>query len=86
MKVWPWALSKREIFGQELLESGLITRTDVHEMLDGMSRTIFYRMRKQWQVQRTPFREPVQEIMPPKGGSLFRNVEVMAFFKAKGYL
>lgn len=68
------------------IELVLITRTEVQKMLGGISRTTFYRMRQQWQLQGTPFPEPVLDIMPPKGGSLYRYAEVMAFFKARGYL
>lgn len=68
------------------LEPVLITRTEVQKMLGGISRTTFYRMRQRWQLQGTPFPEPVRDIMPPKGGALYRYVEVIAFFKARGYL
>lgn len=68
------------------IEPVLITRTEVQKMLGGISRTTFYRMRQHWQLQGTPFPESVRDIMPPKGGSLYRYVEVMAFFKARGYL
>lgn len=70
----------------EGLQPVLITRSEVQKMLGGLSRTTFYRMRKQWQLEGTPFPEPVRDIMPPKGGALYRYVEVIAFFKARGYL
>ncbi|CAM6189508.1 helix-turn-helix transcriptional regulator [Citrobacter freundii] len=68
------------------LEPVLITRTDIQKMLGGISRTTFYRMRQRWQLEGTPFPEPVDDFMPPKGGALYRYAEVMAFFKARGYL
>ena len=68
------------------VEPVLITRSDIQRMLGGISRTTFYRMRKRWLLQGTPFPEPVDGLMPPKGGALYRYVEVMAFFNLRGYL
>ena len=56
----------------------LVNRERVQEMLGGISRTTFYRKRKQWEESGTPF--------PPKGGALFRYVEVIQFCKDKGLL
>lgn len=54
----------------------LINRERVQEMLGGISRTTFYRKRKQWEQTGTPFPKEVTELHPPKGGALFRYVEV----------
>ncbi|GCB41941.1 hypothetical protein CITFRE_40760 [Citrobacter freundii] len=58
------------------LDPVLITRTDIQNMLGGISRTTFYRMRQRWKREGTPFPEPVNDIMPPKGGTLYRHKEV----------
>ncbi|MDW2593241.1 helix-turn-helix domain-containing protein [Citrobacter braakii] len=64
----------------------LVNRERVQEMLGGISRTTFYRKRKQWEQSGTPFPQEVEEIHPPKGGALFRYVEVIQFCKDKGLL
>lgn len=64
----------------------LVNRERVQEMLGGISRTTFYRKRKQWEESGTPFPQEVEEIHPPKGGALFRYVEVIQFCKDKGLL
>lgn len=64
----------------------LINRERVQEMLGGISRTTFYRKRKEWKQTATPFPAEVKEIHPPKGGSLYRYVEVVQFCKDKGLL
>ena len=51
------------------------------EMLGGISRTTFYRLRKKWENAGTPFPSPVTEIGTPKGGALYRYEEVMGFFR-----
>ena len=55
------------------LDPVLITRADIQNMLGGISRTTFYRMRQRWKREGTPFPEPVNDIMPPKGGTLYRH-------------
>lgn len=64
----------------------LINRERVQEMLGGISRTTFYRRRKEWEKTPTPFPKEVEEIHPPKGGSLFRYIEVIQFCRDKGLL
>ncbi|HFL4080120.1 TPA: helix-turn-helix domain-containing protein [Escherichia coli] len=64
----------------------LINRERVQEMLGGISRTTFYRKRKQWEQSGTPFPREVEEIHPPKGGALFRYKEVIQFCKYKGLI
>ncbi|ECZ3135431.1 helix-turn-helix domain-containing protein [Salmonella enterica] len=64
----------------------LINRERVQEMLGGISRTTFYRKRKQWEQTGTPFPKEVTELHPPKGGALFRYVEFIQFCKDKGLI
>ncbi|EBY1511222.1 helix-turn-helix domain-containing protein [Salmonella enterica subsp. enterica] len=64
----------------------LINRERVQEMLGGISRTTFYHKRKQWEQTGTPFPKEVTELHPPKGGALFRYVEVIQFCKDKGLI
>ncbi|EMA1800114.1 helix-turn-helix domain-containing protein [Cronobacter turicensis] len=64
----------------------LVNRERVQEMLGGISRTTFYRKRKQWESKGTPFPKQVEELNPAKGGALFRYHEVIQFFKDKGIL
>ncbi|MCS0528942.1 helix-turn-helix transcriptional regulator [Klebsiella grimontii] len=64
----------------------LITRTKVQEMLGGISRTTFYRLRKKWENAGTPFPSPVTEIGAPKGGVLYRYEQVMSFFSKMNLL
>lgn len=59
----------------------LITRTKIHEMLGGISRTTFYRLRKKWENAGTPFPSLFTKIGAPKGGALYRYEEVMGFFR-----
>lgn len=68
------------------IQQVLVNRERVQEMLGGISRTTFYRKRKQWEESGTPFPQEVEEIHPPKGGALFRYVEVIQFCKDKGLL
>ena len=64
----------------------LVNREHVQEMLGGISRTTFYRKRKQWESSGTPFPKEVEELHPAKGGALFRYQEVIQFCKDKGLL
>lgn len=64
----------------------LINRERIQEMLGGISRTTFYRKRKEWENSSTPFPKEVAELHPPKGGALYRYVEVIQFCRAKGLL
>lgn len=64
----------------------LICRTEIQEMLGGISRTTFYYKRKEWEKEGTPFPAPDKNHQPIKGGgTLYRYREVMNFFKSKGY-
>ncbi|MEG0280928.1 MAG: helix-turn-helix domain-containing protein [Morganella sp. (in: enterobacteria)] len=63
----------------------LICRSKIQGMLGGISRTTFYRKRKEWGEQGTPFPEPASDYAPIHGGALYKYSEVMAFFKSKGY-
>ena len=64
----------------------LVNRERVQEMLGGITRTTFYRKRKQWESSGTPFPKEVEELHPAKGGALFRYQEVIQFCKDKGLL
>lgn len=64
----------------------LINREQVQTMLGGISRTTFYRKRKKWQNEGTPFPSEVTEINAPKGGALFRYAEVIQFCVSIGLL
>lgn len=69
-----------------MIQPVLVNRESVQEMLGGISRTTFYRKRKEWELAGTPFPTEVKELHPPKGGALFRYVEVIQFCKEKGLL
>lgn len=64
----------------------LVNRESIQQMLGGISRTTFYRRRKEWELSGTPFPKEVAELHPPKGGALFRYIEVIQFCKTKGLL
>ena len=64
----------------------LVNREQVQKMLCGISRTTFYRKRKDWEKLGTPFPSEVTEICAPKGGALYRYAEVIQFCIDKGLL
>lgn len=68
------------------MQPALINREKVQEILGGISRTTFYKKRKQWEQQGTPFPDEVKEFSPVKGGMIYRYGDVMAFCQKKGLI
>ncbi|TBM25059.1 helix-turn-helix domain-containing protein [Hafnia alvei] len=62
----------------------LINRENVQKMLGGISRTTFYRRRKEWTRDGRPFPSEVQGVSVPKGGTLYRYDEVIQFCQSMG--
>lgn len=63
----------------------LINRENVQKMLGGISRTTFYRRRKEWEKGGCPFPPEVNGMAAPKGGTLYRYDEVMKFCQSMGF-
>ncbi len=63
----------------------LVNREAVQEMLGGISRSTFYKKRKEWESNGTPFPTEVKELNPAKGGAIFRYDEVMRFCQRMGF-
>jgi hypothetical protein len=68
------------------LQPVLVTRSSVQQMLGGMSRTTFWRRRKQWAEQGKPFPEPAPGTNPISGGEQYRYSDVMRFCRDHGFV
>ncbi|GAA0469353.1 helix-turn-helix domain-containing protein [Tatumella punctata] len=64
----------------------LINREDIQNMLGGISRTTFYKKRKVWEKEGTPFPSTVPEFHASRGGAIYRYDEVIDFCKMKGFI
>ncbi|WMT16028.1 hypothetical protein [Serratia fonticola] len=66
---------------QQNIQPLLITRDTVQYLLGGISRTTFWRRRKTWEEQGTPFPQPAPGTNPIRGGEQYRYKDVMDFFR-----
>ncbi|OMQ26871.1 hypothetical protein [Serratia oryzae] len=64
----------------------LITREKVQQLLGGMSRTTFWRRKKQWAKEGKPFPSPAPGTNPINGGEQYRFSDVMRFFRDHGFI
>jgi hypothetical protein len=64
----------------------LITREKVQQLLGGMSRTTFWRRKKQWAKEGKPFPSPAPGTNPINGGEQYRYSDVMRFFRDHGFI
>ncbi|MDA8499776.1 hypothetical protein [Citrobacter sp. Igbk 17] len=64
----------------------IINRETVQQMLGGISRTTFYRKRKQWLAAGTPFPNKAPGTNPGRGGEQYRYCDVMRFMEAQGFI
>lgn len=64
----------------------LITREKVQQLLGGMSRTTFWRRKKQWEKEGKPFPSPAPGTNPINGGEQYRYSDVMRFFRDHGFI
>ncbi|EKN3597731.1 hypothetical protein [Yersinia enterocolitica] len=66
------------------VEPILVTRVVVQNLLGGISRTTFWRKKKEWSEKGTPFPNPAPGTNPINGGDQYRYTDVMNFFKSQG--
>ncbi len=64
----------------------LVTRSYVQQQLGGMSRTTFWRRKKQWAKEGKPFPSPAPGTNPINGGEQYRFSDVMRFFRDHGFI
>ncbi|HEI9922972.1 hypothetical protein ACUZX0_01335 [Serratia marcescens] len=64
----------------------LITREGIQQQLGGISRTTFWRRKKQWEKAGTPFPKPAPGTNPIHGGEQYRYCDVIRFFRAQGLI
>ncbi len=64
----------------------LITRENVQQQLGGISRTTFWRRKKQWEKEGKPFPAPAPGTNPINGGEQYRYCDVMRFFRDHGFI
>ncbi|CNI15136.1 Uncharacterised protein [Yersinia frederiksenii] len=64
----------------------LVTRETVQQLLGGISRTTFWRKKKEWREKGTPFPNPAPGTNPIKGGDQYRYSDVICFFRCQGLI
>lgn len=68
------------------VEPILVTRAVVQQLLGGISRTTFWRKKKEWRENGTPFPNPAPGTNPIKGGDQYRYSDVIGFFQCQGLI
>jgi len=68
------------------MQPALINREEVQEILGGISRTTFYKKRKKWEQQGTPFPDELKEYSYVKGGMIYRKCDVINFCEKMGFI
>lgn len=66
------------------IKPAVINRDIVLQLLGGISRTTFWRKRKQWGDAGTPFPNKAPGTNPGKGGEQYRYCDVMKFLQSQG--